>query len=128
MKNLSESEDSDVEEKEQEKREEERRKLAAAHHQRINKLLEVPPGIDLFNQKDKLARFKYFTFQDLSLEDDFGYARCGSLDMCSYWGCEAEAALFWLEPAPAWVNEKFSTGTVDLIYLGYLRDYPRRFT
>ena len=76
LKYVSESEDSDEEEKEGERREEERRKLAAAHHQRINQLLEVPPGIDLFKRKNnKKLGFSYFTFQDLSLEEDFGYAR-----------------------------------------------------
>jgi hypothetical protein len=72
---LSDNEESDEEGREEERREEEQRSLAAAQQHRINQLLEVPPGIDLFSQKDGSVGFKYFTFQDLSLETDFKYAR-----------------------------------------------------
>jgi hypothetical protein len=73
---LSEGDESDEEEREEEKRrEEEERNLAAAQQLRISQLLEVPPGIDLFSRRDGSVGFKYFTFQDLSLENDFKYAR-----------------------------------------------------
>jgi len=72
---MNDSEDSEDEEMKQKRQEENRRKLATVHQLKINQLLEVPPGINLFSSFDPARGFKYFTFEDLSLEEDFKYAR-----------------------------------------------------
>jgi hypothetical protein len=89
-------EDERINAEKQQKREEERLKEDREKRIRLQQLEEVPPGLELFKQKDGSVRFKYFTLADLSLVKDFGYARWDWLGVCPTKCCGS--GMFILDP------------------------------